>query len=115
MIKTLSLGGLFLLAAFAGDPVDDARKGYSNCLVRYSIEQLEAKTSESQFKKSAKEACSDLRASYRAAIVKSELASKVPKAEAEKYADEEVDYILTVHIDNFGQHSADNTRPSEEK
>lgn len=115
MIKTLSLGSLFLLAAFAGDPVDDARKGYSNCLVLYSIEQLEAKTSDSQFKKSAKEACLELRATYRAAIVKSELSSKVPKAEAEKYADEEADYVLAVHVDSFGQHSADNTRPSVEK
>ena len=115
MIKTLSLGGLFLVAAYAGDPVDDARKGYSNCLVRYSIEQLDLKTGDKEFKKAARETCQEQRTSYRAAIVKSELSSRIPRAEAEKFADEEVEYILSVHLDGYGQHQADGTRPVEEK
>jgi hypothetical protein len=115
MIKTISLGGLLLMAAFAGDPMDDARKGYSNCLVRFSGQHLELKSSENEFRKAAKEACTEQRSTYRAAIVKSELSSKVPRAEAEKYADEEVDYLLSIYTDSYGQYLNDGTRPIEEK
>ena len=115
MFGSISFGMFLVMAAYAGDPVDDARKGFNNCLVRYTVEQLGLKTTPNAFKRAVKTSCTPESKAFRDIIVSEEVKIGESKSDAETYADEEVQMIVDGFINSYPRHAADRTAPVEEK
>ncbi len=102
------------MAAGKADPQDEARKAFFNCLVELSVENLDKDTSVSDYTKLAQEACVDKKTVYHDIIAKAERAYSKP-AEADKYANEEVQMIVDASTRDYGTFKQDKTRPVKEK
>jgi hypothetical protein len=102
------------LTAPKADPQDDARKIFFNCLIELSLENLDKDTAVSDFTKAAEEACIDKKTLYHDIIAKAERAYSKP-AEADKFANEEVQTIIDGVTRDYGQYKQDKTRPVKEK
>jgi len=114
MITSISFGPIVAMAAYLGDPVDDARKSFSNCLVRYSIEHLELKTSARSFKQSVSKACPSESRTFRDIVMREEIKIGEAKSAAEAYADEEIEILVEVFANNYKDHLDAGTSPIEE-
>ncbi|MFC4292107.1 hypothetical protein ACFOWX_06740 [Sphingorhabdus arenilitoris] len=84
---------IFLSMAAAGNPLDDARKAYNNCLVELHNKNVDAKTSASGFRKAAEENCTDERKAYIDIMIAEEKRYGSSQAEATEYATEEADAV----------------------
>ncbi|SIN97148.1 hypothetical protein SAMN02745824_2484 [Parasphingorhabdus marina DSM 22363] len=94
---------------------DSMRMAYNNCLVDFTIEQLDAKTKRSVFAKSAREACASQRDAMAAAIKKDELEFGSTEQEATDYANEETENVVFAFIDGYADYMSSNTRPVREE
>ena len=115
MTMSIPIAVMLAMLALANDPIDDARKAFSNCLVEFSIEHLDLKTSVGAFRKASQTACEAKRDIYRGMIAKEDIASGSTKSEAKQFADEEVENITKGFVDSYGQHVSGNTRPVKEQ
>ena len=70
---SISLALSLLLSAAQGDPLEEARIAYSNCIADLAIENLESEASLKDFNKAAKEACPDKKRAYHNTVMSEEL------------------------------------------
>lgn len=110
----LALALAMSMAAGKADPQDVARKTFFNCLVDLSVENLDKDVSASDYTKLAQEACTDKKTLYHDIIAKAERAYSKP-AEADKYANEEVQMIIDASTRDYGTFRQDKARPVKEK
>lgn len=102
----------------ATSSVQDAeamRMAYSNCLVDFTIEQLDAKTNRREFSKTSREACATHRDAMAAAIKRDELEFGSTEQEATDYANEETENVVFAFIDGYADYLSSNTRPVREE
>ena len=90
------------------------RISYNNCLVDFVSTHLDQKTGLSAFRKAAKEACTNERDVWIAAIKKDELEFGSTEQEAKEYAQEEAGNVLFGYIDSCMGYLNSNTRPVKE-
>jgi hypothetical protein len=102
------------MATPKSDPQDDARKAFFNCLVALSIENLDKDVAASDYTKIAQDGCVELKTVYHDIIAKGERAYSKP-AEADEFANEEVQNIVDGVTRDYGQFKQDKTRPVKEK
>ena len=92
-----------LLAAAALQGTDAARNDYGKCLRKLTIEQLKADKPVEEFVAAMATACAREEAAFRAAVIAAARADRIPAAEAERDAKEQIaDYQ-----DNFRLKYAD--------
>lgn len=107
---SLTLTIAMAMAMAQGDPVEAARKGFNDCLVKFTNESLDAKKDQSAFTKESSEACPAEKTKLIEAMVKSEMQYGGKKAEAESYAGEETQMIIDSYVGSYGDFLASNTR-----
>ena len=93
---TQSVAILLAMAATAGDPLDDSRKAFNNCLLTAHNDGVKAKTPLSEFRKLAETTCETEKAVYHNILVKAERGYGSTTSEATTYADEEVQEIISL-------------------
>jgi hypothetical protein len=94
---------IFALAAGKADPVDMARKSFNNCMIELHNSSVDVKKSVSDFNKSVSESCVKERAAYHELTVKSERAFGSNANDAAKYADEEVQNVISGVTASFAE------------
>ena len=97
---------LFSMAAMKADPLDDARKVYSNCLRTFHNAAVKEKVTIPDFREKMKTACETERASYNAAVVKSERAFGSSVKDAEAYAADEISLLVSGTTTSFADNAA---------
>ncbi len=104
MMMSMVLAMALSMAPAKADPVDNARKAFNNCLIEIHNKAVGDKQSTSALKDSLAAACVTERTNYRELIIKAERGYGSKQAEAEKFADEEVqaiaDYVLNAYGEN---------------
>ncbi len=115
MIAFLSIALFSTVSAATIADADTARVAYSNCLVEFTITQLNEKTGTSAFKKAAATACSEERTAMIAAMKKDEIAFGSSESEATSYATEEADGVLFSFTDGYAGYVSSNTRPVKDE
>ena len=106
MITTLALAMALNMAAMKGDPQDNARKAFNNCLVKEHNDAVEAKKSGSEFNEQVAAACVETRKTYFDLIVKAELGFKSKQADAIEYANEEIQAVVDSITSQFGDNAS---------
>ena len=91
------------------------RVAYNNCLVDFTIEQLDAKINRREFSRTARNACVTQRDAMVAAIKKDELEFGSTEQEATDYANEETENVVFAYIDGYADYLSSNTRPVREE
>lgn len=94
---------LAVLTAPAADPIKETHKAYRNCLFTLHNENIRTKTSLPEFRKLADAGCMVERDAYRGVIVKSERSFGSSVAEANSYADEEVQALISGIKANYAE------------
>jgi hypothetical protein len=97
------------------DPVDMARKNFNNCLIELHNKGVDGKISLSAFRESMAENCIAEKTGYRDLIVKAERGYGSKQAEAEKFADEEVQAIVDSIASSFAENAERNAKLTLEK
>jgi hypothetical protein len=115
MITSLALAMALNMAAMKGDPLDDARKGFNNCLIREHNEAVKVKKSGAEFNDAIQKACPTERQTYFDLLVKSEKSFGSKQADAEKYANEEIQMMIDGTTSAFGENSSNGGQLAEEK
>jgi F0F1-type ATP synthase membrane subunit b/b' len=115
MVTSLVMAMALNMAAMKGDPQDDARKAFNNCLVNEHNEAVEAKKSGSEFNEQIAAACVDTRKAYSDLIVKAERAFGSKQADAEEYAKEEIQAVLDSITAAFGENVSSGAKLQPEK
>ena len=103
------------MAAMKADPQDDARKAFNNCLVKEHNDAVEAKKSGSEFNEQVAAACTDTRKAYFDLIVRAEISFKSKKADAEEYANEEIQAVTDSITAQFGDNVESGSKLQLEK
>lgn len=115
MIMSLALAMALNMAAMKGDALDDARKGFNNCLIREHNESVKVKKSGSEFNELIQKACPTERQSYFDLLVKSERGYGSKQADAEKYANEEIQMMIDGTTSAYGENRDNGGQLAEEK
>ena len=115
ILTSLALAMALNMAAMKGDPQDDARKAFNNCLVKEHNDAVEAKKSGSEFNEQVAAACPDTRKSYFDLIVKAELGFKSKLADAQEYANEEIQAVVDSITAQFGDNVSSGAKLQPEK
>jgi hypothetical protein len=115
MITGLVMAMALNMAAMKGDPQDDARKAFNNCLVKEHNEAVEAKKSGSEFNEQVAAACVDTRKTYFDLIVRAELGFKSKKDDAEQFANEEIQAVIDSITSQFGDNVSTGAKLQPEK
>jgi hypothetical protein len=115
MIMSLALAMALNMAAMKGDPMDNARKGLNNCLIKEHNEAVRAKKGASEFNDAIQKACPTERQTYFDMLVKSERSYGSKQAEAEKYANEEIQMMIDSTTSAFGENASNGGQLAEEK
>lgn len=100
MMNALALA--MAMMAMKGDPQDDARKALTNCFAEEHNTAVKGKKSGAEFNEQLEKACPDQRKTYFDILVKGELAFKAKQADAEQYANEEIQSIVDSITSSFG-------------
>jgi F0F1-type ATP synthase membrane subunit b/b' len=103
------------MAAMKGDPQDDARKAFNNCLVKEHNEAVEAKKSASEFNEQIAAACTETRKTYHDLIVRAELGFKAKLKDAEEFASEEIQAVVDSVTAQFGDNVSTGAKLQPEK
>jgi hypothetical protein len=103
------------LATQKADPVAEARKVYSNCLVDVTVESLDKKEDQSVFNAKTETACAPERAKFRDVVIAGEKSFGSNQSDAETTAKDEVDSLLEKYTSSYGDFMKDNTRPTKQK
>jgi hypothetical protein len=115
MIMSLALAMALNMAAMKGDPLDDARKGFNNCLIREHNEAVKVKKTGSEFNELIQKACTTERQSYFDLLVRSERSYGSKQADAEKYANEEIQMMIDGTTSAYGENASNGGQLAEEK
>lgn len=115
MITGFALAMAMNMAAMKGDPQDDARKALNNCLIEEHNKAVEQKKSGADFNKQLETACPDARKIYFDIIVKSERSYGSKQAEAEEYANGEIQGIIDSITSAFSENVATGAKVQPEK
>ena len=115
ILTTLTLAMALNMAAMKGDPQDDARKAFNNCLVKEHNEAIDAKKSGSEFNEQIAAACVDTRKTYHDLIVRAEIGFKSKPADAEEYAGEEIQAVVDSITAQFGDNVSSGAKLQPEK
>ena len=91
---TQTVAILLAMAATAGDPMEDSRKAFNNCLLTAHNDSVKAKMPLLEFRKLAETTCAAEKTAYHNIIVRSEREYGSSTSEATTYADEEVQMII---------------------
>jgi hypothetical protein len=115
MIMSLALAMALNMAAMKADPMDSARKGFNNCLIKEHNEAVKAKKAASDFNQGIQTACQTERTTYFNILVKSERGFGSSQKDAEAYANEEIQMMVDGITSAFGQNSEAGAQLAEEK
>lgn len=115
MVPSLIMAMALNMAAMKADPQDDARKALNNCLVKEHNDAVEAKKSGSDFNDQVAAACVDTRKAYFDLIVRAEMGFKSKKADAEQYANEEIQSVVDSITSQFGDNVSTGAKLQPEK
>ena len=106
---------LLSMAAMKGDPMDDARKAFNNCMIETHNTAVGEKASPSDFIKTSDAACPTERAAYKEILVKSERSYGSSVADAEKFAAEEIQMIVDSIVTSFNENVESGAKLTPEK
>jgi hypothetical protein len=112
---TLVAATMLSMAAMKGDPLDDARKAFNNCMIEVHNTAVGEKVSPSAFIKTSETACPTQRAAYNAILVKSERSYGSSQKEAEQFANEEVQGLVDSVVSAFNENVENGAKLSPEK
>ena len=115
VVTSLVLAIMLNMAAMKGDPQDDARKAFNNCLVKEHNEAVDAKKSGSEFNEQVAAACVDTRKTYHDLIVRAELGFKSKPKDAEEFASEEIQAVVDSITAQFGDNVSTGAKLQPEK
>jgi hypothetical protein len=115
ILSTLALAMALNMAAMKGDPQDDARKAFNNCLVKEHNDAVEAKKSGPEFNDQVAASCVETRKTYHDLIVRAELGFKSKPADAEEFAKEEIQAVIDSITSQFGDNVASGAKLQTEK
>ncbi len=114
MISTVIAMALSMAAAKA-DPVDNARKAYSNCLIGLHNKSVSDKVSASDFNGAVSSGCATEKTVYRDLIIKAERGYGTKAADAEKYANEEAQSVIDMITNAFSENAESGAKMTPEK
>ena len=106
---------LLSMAAMKGDPMDNARKAFNNCMIETHNTAVGEKVSPSDFIKTSDAACPTERAAYREILVKSERSYGASAADADKFAAEEIQMIVDSIVTSFNENVENGAKLTPEK
>ncbi|RDV06856.1 hypothetical protein DXH95_05515 [Sphingorhabdus pulchriflava] len=115
MMMSLALAMALNMAAMKGDALDDARKGFNNCLIAEHNEAVKVKKSAPEFNEAAQKACPAERKAYFDMLVKSERGYGSSQKDAEQYATEEIQMMVDGVTSAFGENLNSGGQLAEEK
>lgn len=106
---------LLSMAAMKGDPMDNARKAFNNCMIETHNTAVDGKASPSNFIKTSDAACPTERAAYKEILIKSERSYGSSMADAEKFAAEEIQMIVDSIVTSFNENVESGAKLTPEK
>jgi hypothetical protein len=112
---TLVAATMLSMAAMKGDPMDNARKAFNNCMIETHNKAVGEKASPSDFVKTAEGACATERAGYRDVLIRSERSYGSSQKDAEKFAGEEVQMIVDSIVSSFNENVENGAKLTHEK
>jgi hypothetical protein len=115
MITSIVLAMAMHMAAMKADPQNDARKAFNNCLVEEHNSAVEAKKSGSAFNEQLAGACADKRKAYFDIIVRAERSFGSKQADAEQFANEEIQAVIDSITSAFSENASSGARLQPEK
>jgi hypothetical protein len=115
MITSIMVAMAMHVAAMKADPQDDARKAFNNCLVEEHNSAVGAKKSGSAFNEQLAGACAEKRKVYFDIIVRAEKGFGSKQAEAEQFANEEVQAVIDSITSAFSQNASSGALLQPEK
>jgi hypothetical protein len=112
---TIIATALLSMSAMKGDPMDDARKAFNNCMIEVHNVAITEKSAPNAFIKTSDEACPTERAAYRAILVKSERSYGSSQADADKFAAEEIQMLVDSVVTSFNENVESGAKLTPEK
>ena len=112
---TIIATAILSMAAMKGDPMDNARKAFNNCMIEVHNVAVAEKAAPSAFVKRSDEACPTERAAYKAILVKSERSFGSSQADAEKFAAEEIQMLVDSVVTSFNENVENGAKLTPEK
>jgi hypothetical protein len=112
---TLVAATMLSMAAMKGDPLDNARKAYNNCMIEVHNAAVGEKVSPSAFIKTTESSCMTERAAYHAIMVKAERSYGSNAKDAEQFASEEVQGLVDSIVSAFNENVESGAKLSAEK
>lgn len=112
---TIIATAMLSMAAMKGDPIDNARKAFNNCMIEVHNVAVAEKSAPNAFIKISDEACPTERAAYKAILVKSERSYGSSQAEAEKFAAEEIQMLVDSIVTSFNENVESGAKLTPEK
>jgi hypothetical protein len=99
-------------AAMQADPVNDARRAYSDCLRVYMRAQLEARTDPAQFETALGSQCTSQSAAFIAALVRRDTRSGGSRARAEEDARMTMEDMRVTTVEYYNDYFSTETMPA---
>jgi hypothetical protein len=115
ILSGMALAMVMNMTAVAADPQEVARKGFNNCLVEEHNKAVSEKKSGAEFNEQLATACTETRKSYFDLIVKSEKSYGSKQAEAEEYANGELQSVIDSITSAFSENVANGAKLQPEK
>ena len=112
---TIIATAMLSMAAMKGDPMDNARKAFNNCMIEVHNVAVAEKAAPSAFIQTSDAACPTERAAYKAIVVKSERSYGSSLAEAEKFAAEEIQMLVDSVVTSFNENIESGAKLTPEK
>jgi len=112
---TIIATALLSMAAMKGDPMDNARKAFNNCMIEVHNVAVSEKVTPTAFIKTSDEACPTERAAYKAILVKAERSYGSSLADAEKFAAEEIQMLVDSVVTSFNENVEGGSKLTPEK
>jgi hypothetical protein len=112
---TIIATAMLSMAAMKGDPMDNARKAFNNCMIEVHNVAVAEKAAPSAFIQTSDAACPTERAAYKAILVKSERSYGSSLAEAEKFAAEEIQMLVDSVVTSFNENIESGAKLTPEK
>jgi hypothetical protein len=115
MMTGLALAMAMNMAAMKGDMQDDARKALNNCFVEVHNKAVEEKKSGAEFNELTATECAETRKAYFDMVVKAQRSYGDKQADAEDYANGEVQAIIDSITDAFNENVSAGAKLQKEK
>ena len=112
---TIIATALLSITPMKGDPLDDARKSFNNCMIEVHNTAVGEKASPSAFIQTSDAACPTERAAYKEVLIKSEQSYGSSQTEAEKFASVEIQMIVDSIVTSFNENIEGGAKLTPEK